>query len=266
VALLSGKKALIFGVANHRSIAWGIARALHAEGCEIGLVYLEATEKWVKPLGEQVNATLLIPCDVGDDAQIDAVYAKVRDTWGSFDYLIHSLAFAKGEDLTGGFLNTSRDGFRLALDVSAYSLIAITRPAFPLMNEGGAIVTMTYHGSTQVIPNYNVMGVAKAALEATVRYLAYDLGPKGIRVNAISAGPIRTLAAAGIGGFKSMLKHFADTTPLRKTVSQDEVGTTATFLCSPWASGITGEILYVDAGANIVGMAEPAKELAGKAD
>ena len=254
--LLQGKKALIFGVANHRSIAWGIAKALHEQGCELGFTYLPATEKWVRPLAESVGSTLVVPCDVGDDAQIAAVYDQVREGWGSFDYLVHSIAFAKGDDLAGGFVNTSRDGFRLAMDVSAYSLVAITRPALPLLNEGGSIVTLTYHGSTQVIPHYNVMGVAKAALEATVRYLAYELGERGIRVNAISAGPIRTLASSGIAGFKGMLKHFAATTPLRRTVTQDEVGTTAVFLCSPWSSGMTGEILYVDAGASIVGMPE----------
>jgi enoyl-[acyl-carrier protein] reductase I len=254
--LLQGKKALIFGVANHRSIAWGIAKALHEQGCELAFTYLGPTEKWVRPLAESVGSTLVLACDVGDDAQIEAVYRQLHETWGSFDFLIHSIAYAKGEDLAAGFSQTSREGFRLALDVSAYSLVAVTRPAIPLLNEGGSIVTLTYHGSTQVIPSYNVMGVAKAALEASVRYLAYDLGPRGIRVNAISAGPIRTLAASGISGFKGMLKHFAASTPLRRNVTQDEVGTTAAFLCSDWSSGITGEVLYVDAGASIVGMPE----------
>jgi enoyl-[acyl-carrier protein] reductase I len=257
MGLLSGKKALIFGVANHRSIAWGIAQALHAEGCELGFTYMDAVEKWVLPLAESVGSKLVVKCDVGNDAQIADVYEKVAETWGKFDFLVHSVAFARQEDLTGGFVNTSRDGFALAMDVSAYSLLAITRPAVPLLNEGGSILTMTYHGSVKVVPNYNVMGVAKAALEAIVRYLAFELGPRGLRVNAISAGPIRTLASAGIGGFKTMLKNAAETTPLRRTVTQEDVGGTAVFLCSPWASGITGEILYVDAGASIIGMHVP---------
>lgn len=257
MGILDGKKALIFGLANHRSIAWGIAKALHAEGCELGFTYLDAVEKWVRQLSEQVNAKLVVPCDVGKDEQIEAVYAKVAELWGTFDYLIHSVAFARLEDLQNPFIETSREGFHLAMDVSAYSLLAISRPAVPLMKEGGSIVTLTYHGSRKVMPGYNVMGVAKAALEATVRYLAHDLGPKGIRVNAISAGPIRTLASSAVGGFKSMLAKVAEVAPLRRGVSQDDVGSTAVFLASPWASGITGEVLYVDGGLSIMGATSP---------
>ncbi len=255
MGLLSGKKAFIFGVANERSIAWGIAKAFHAEGAELGFNFLgEALEKRVRPLAESVGSKLILPCDVSKDEQIADLYKEVEKAWGKFDILVHCVAFANKEELSGAFSNTSRAGFHLALDISAYSLIGITRPAVPLMNEGGSVLTLTYYGSVKVIPNYNVMGVAKAALECSVRYLAYDLGSKGLRVNAISAGPIKTLAASGVGGFKSMLKTAGEMTPLRRNVSQDEVGSTAVYLASPWASGVTGEVLYVDAGANIVGM------------
>lgn len=257
MGLLTGKKAFIFGVANDRSIAWGIAKALHAEGAELGFNYLgEALEKRVRPLAESLNAKLILPCDVAKDHEIKALYETVEQTWGKFDILVHCVAFANKEEMapTFSFHNTSRAGFHLAMDVSAYSLIAIAGPAAPLLNEGGSIIALTYYGSEKVIPNYNVMGVAKAALECSVRYLAYDLGSKGIRVNAISAGPIKTLASSGVGGFKSMLKAAGEMTPLRRNVSQEEVGATAAYLASSWASGVTGEVLYVDAGANIVGM------------
>jgi enoyl-[acyl-carrier protein] reductase I len=264
MGLLAGKRAFIFGVANDRSIAWGIAKAFHAEGAELGFNYLgEALEKRVRPLAESVGATLILPCDVTKDDQIAALFAEIKKTWGTLDVLVHCVAYANKEDLAGSFTNTSRAGFHLALDVSAYSLIAITRPAVPLMTGGGSVITLTYYGAEKVVPNYNVMGVAKAALEASVRYLAYDLGPRGIRVNAISAGPIKTLAASGVSGFKSMLKASAEATPLKRNVSQDEVGTTAVYLASSWSSGVTGETIYVDAGANIVGMSLPA---AGKED
>ncbi|MES2201261.1 MAG: enoyl-ACP reductase [candidate division FCPU426 bacterium] len=254
MGLLDGKKALIFGVANERSIAWGIAKALHREGAELGFTFLgEALEKRVRPLAESVNSRLVEPCDAGNDAQIAAVYETLAKTWGKFDILIHAIAFANRVDLEGEFVNTSRDGFHLALGVSAYSLVAITRPALPLLNEGASIITLTYYGSDKVSPNYNVMGVAKAALESSVRYLAADLGPKGIRVNAISAGPIKTLAASGISGFKEKLKMAAASTPLRRSVSADEVGNAALYLASPLSSGVTGEIHFVDAGANIMG-------------
>lgn len=255
MGLLSDKKAFIFGVANDRSIAWGIAKAFHAEGAELGFNFLgEALEKRVRPLAESVGAKLILPCDVSKDDQIEALYKEVEKAWGKFDILIHCIAFANKEDLSGTFTNTSRAGFHLAMDISAYSLIAITRPAVPLLNDGASIIALTYYGAVKVIPNYNIMGVAKAALEANVRYLAYDLGPKNIRVNAISAGPIKTLAASAVGGIKTMMKAAGEMTPLKRNVSQDEVGSTATYLASSWSSGVTGEIIYVDAGANIVGM------------
>jgi enoyl-[acyl-carrier protein] reductase I len=257
MGLLSGKKALIFGVANDRSIAWGIARALHAEGCELGFTFLgEALEKRVRPLAESLGSEVILPCDASKDDQIEALYRDLAKAWGKFDILIHSIAFANKDEMapTFAFRDTSRAGFQLALDVSAYSLLAVTRPAVPLLNPGASILTLSYYGAEKVIPNYNVMGVAKAALEAIVRYLAYDLGSLGIRVNAVSAGPIKTLAASGVGNFKSMLKAAGELTPLRRNVTQEEVGATALFLCSAAASGITGETLYVDAGANIVGM------------
>jgi enoyl-[acyl-carrier protein] reductase I len=253
MGLLDGKKALIFGVANERSIAWGIAQALHREGAELGFTFLgEALEKRVRPLAESVGSKLVLPCDAGDDAQIAAVYQGVAEKWGKFDILVHAIAFANKADLEGEFVNTSRDGFHLALGVSAYSLVAITRPAVPLLNPGASIMTLTYYGGEKVSPNYNVMGVAKAALESCVRYLAADLGPKGIRVNAISAGPIKTLAASGIAGFRDKLKMAAASTPLRRTVSQDEVGNAGLYLASPLSSGVTGEVHFVDAGANIM--------------
>jgi len=256
MGLLDGKKGLVVGVANERSIAWGIARALHREGAELAFTYLnEALEKRVRPLAERLGAREILPCNVQDDGQIEAVFARLREAFGGLDILIHAVAFANKEELQGAYLNTSREGFRLALDVSTYSLVALTRAAVPLM-EGreGSILTLTYYGAEKVVPGYNVMGVAKAALEASVRYLASDLGPRGIRVNAISAGPIRTLAAAGITGFKDMLHHVEATAPLRRSASTDEVGDTALFLCSPLARGVTGEVIYVDGGYHIMGM------------
>jgi enoyl-[acyl-carrier protein] reductase I len=268
MGLLSGKKAFIFGVANERSIAWGIARALHAEGAELGFNFLgEALEKRVRPLAESVNAKLILPCDVSKDAEITALYKEVEKAWGKFDILVHCVAFANKEEMVPGFAfhNTSRAGFHLALDVSAYSLIAITGPAAPLLNEGGSVIALTYYGSEKVIPNYNVMGVAKAALECTVRYLAYDLGAKGIRVNAISAGAIKTLASSAVGGIKHMLRAAEEMNPLKRNVSQEEVGATAAYLASSWSSGVTGEVIYVDAGANIVGMHFDEKKAEGSA-
>jgi enoyl-[acyl-carrier protein] reductase I len=254
VGLLDGKKALIFGVANERSIAWGIAQALHREGAELGFTFLgEALEKRVRPLAESVHSKMILPCDVGNDAQIEAVYKTVAEKWGKFDILVHAVAFANKADLEGGYVDTTRDGFALALGVSVYSLVAITRPAVPLLNEGGSIMTLTYYGSDKVSAHYNVMGVAKAALESSVRYLANDLGPKGIRVNAISAGPIKTLAASGIAGFRDKLRMAAMATPLRRTVTQDEVGNAGLYLASSLSSGVTGEVHFVDAGANIMG-------------
>ena len=255
MGLLNEKKVAIFGLANDRSIAWGIAEAMHKQGARLAFSYAgEVLEKRVRPLAESVNADLVVSCDVTDDAQIAAAFDKIRETWGTVDVVVHSIAFAQREDLEGRFLETSRAGFSLAMDVSAYSLVAIARAAAPLMPEGGSILTLSYYGSQKVVPGYNVMGVAKAALEASVRYLAADLGPQNIRVNAISAGPIKTLAFAGIKGSKSMLHVVEEKAPLRRNVTQEEVGKAALFLCSELGSGVTGEITYVDAGYNAIGM------------
>ena len=259
MGLLEGKKALIFGVANDHSIAWGIAQALHAEGATLGFSSVESLiEKRVRPLAAELGATFVEPCDVQDDAQIQAVFEKWRDAHGDLDILVHALAFAKREELDGEFVNTSRDGFALALDVSAYSLVALTRAALPLMRPGSSVLTLTYYGSEKVVAHYNVMGVAKAALEAIVRYLAADLGPRGIRVNAISAGPIRTLAAAGIAGFKGYYGTFREIAPLRQNISIEDVGRAALFLASDLSGAITGEVLYVDGGFNVLGVPAPA--------
>lgn len=250
------RRAAVFGVANDHSIAWAIAQRLHAEGVELALTYPnEAIEKRVRPLAESLGVTCVLPCDVTDDAQIDAVFAALRERWGEMDALVHSLAFAGRDDLKGRFVDTGRQGFHLALDVSAYSLVAMARAAEPLLApRRGAIVTMTYLGAERVIPHYNVMGVAKAALEASVRYLAADLGGAGIRVNAVSAGPLRTLSAAGISGFRTMLHHTAERAPLRRTIDAGEVAAAAAFLCSPAAAAITGEVLHVDAGYHVMAL------------
>ena len=254
--LLEGKKAAIFGVANDRSIAWAISEAFHAQGAELAFTFAgEVLEKRVRPLAEGIGAKIILPCDVTKDEEMKQVFATLKQEWGGVDILVHAIAFANKEDLANPYLQTSREGFQLALDISAYSLVALARHVAPLM-EGrkGAILTLTYMGSEKVIPNYNVMGVAKAALEASVRYLAHDLGPKGIRVNAISAGPIRTLAAAGISDFRTMLHHVADRAPLKRNIDAEEVGKTAVYLCSDWGSAVTGEVLHVDAGYNVMGM------------
>ena len=254
--ILKGKKGAIFGVANDKSIAWGIAQMLHQEGADLAFTYAgEILEKRVRPLAEKVGSKIILPCDVTKDEEIKQVFQNIRQEWGGLDFLVHAIAYANKEDLTNPYIETSREGFHLALDISSYSLVALSRHAAALM-EGrrGAILTMTYMGSEKVIPNYNVMGVAKAALEASVKYLAYDLGPKGTRVNAISAGPIRTLAASGISGFKEMLRFSSERAPLKRNIDQDEVGRTALYLLSDMASAVTGEVLHVDAGYNIMGM------------
>ncbi|MGK7926805.1 MAG: enoyl-ACP reductase FabI [Spirulina sp.] len=256
---LTGKKALVTGIANNRSIAWGIAQQLHAAGAELGVTFLPDDkgrfEKKVRDLVEPLNPTVFVPCNVQDDEQIEAVFQTISEKWGNLDILIHCLAFAHKEDLTGEFSATSRGGFSTALEISSYSLNALAKGAKPLMAEnGGAMVTLTYLGGVKVIPNYNVMGIAKAALEMSVRYLAAELGPDNIRVNAISAGPIRTLASSAVGGILDMIRHVEETAPLRRTVTQQEVGNAATFLCSDLASGITGQVLYVDSGYEIMGM------------
>jgi enoyl-[acyl-carrier protein] reductase I len=255
MGLLDGKKALIFGVANDHSIAWGIARALHHEGATLGFSSVESLiEKRVRPLATSIGATFVEPCDVQSDEQIAAVMSKWQAAHGEIDILVHALAFAKREDLDGEFVGTSRDGFALAMDVSAYSLVALVREARPLLHPGSSVLTLTYYGAEKVVAHYNVMGVAKAALEASVRYLAADLGPEGVRVNAISAGPVRTLAAAGIAGFKRMYGSFADVAPLRSNITIEDVGKTALWLASDLSSAVTGEVIYVDGGFNVLGV------------
>jgi len=253
--IFEGKKALIVGVANERSLAWSIAQHLHQGGAQLGFNFLgDALERRVRPLAESVSADLIEPCNVADDGQIDALFSKVKEKWGALDILIHSVAFANREDLDGRFVNTSREGFRMALDISAYSLIGLARKAEPLMEgRNGSILTLSYYGAEKVVPNYNIMGVAKAALEASVRYLAYDLGTKKIRVNAISAGPVKTLAAAGIRDFRTMLAAAEEKTPLHENITADDVGALAAFLCSPQGRHITGSTHYVDSGAHIMG-------------
>ncbi len=255
MGLLEGKKALIFGVANDHSIAWGIARALHAQGATVGFSSIASLiERRVQPLADSIGSTFVEACDVQDDAQIEHVFERWKAVNGELDILVHALAFARREDLDGAFVDTSREGFALALDVSAYSLVAVTRAALPLMSAGGSILTLSYYGAEKVVANYNVMGVAKAALEASVRYLAVDLGPRGIRVNAISAGPIRTLSASGIAGFKGLYGEFRDVAPLRRNVDIDDVAGAAVYLVSDMAAAVTGEVHYVDAGFNVLGV------------
>jgi len=255
--LLEGKNALVFGVANERSIAWGIAQALHQHGAAVGLSYAgEALERRVRPLAESIGCTFVEPCDVSDDAQIAALAEKAKQAFGEIDILVHAIAFANREELKGPYYNTSREGFSLAMDISVYSFTALAQAFEPLLRANASLLTMTYYGSEKVVSHYNVMGIAKAALEASVRYLANDLGQRGIRVNAISAGPIRTLAAAGISGFKGMLGRFVEVAPLRELVTPEDVGNAAVFLASDLASKITGEVLYVDSGYNILGMPE----------
>ncbi len=256
--LLEGKKALIFGVANKRSIAWAIAQTLHEHGAEIGMSYgIPQLEKRVFPLAKELGVEFVEKCDVSSDGEIADVFAKAKSHFGQIDILVHSVAYAPSEELEGQFVDTSRDGFSLAMDISVYSLVALTRAALPLMSEGGSIICMTYYGAEKVVPHYNVMGVAKAALEASMRYLAAELGQQNIRVNAISAGPIKTLSAAGIAGFRKMLSYVGERSPLRRNVDQREVSQTALWLCSDLSSGVTGDVVYVDAGYNILGMPEP---------
>jgi enoyl-[acyl-carrier protein] reductase I len=255
MGLLDGRTALVFGVANDHSIAWGIARALHDEGAVVGFSSVESLiDKRVRPLAESIGSTFVEPCDVQSDDDIRRVFTRWGATHDGLDILVHALAFAKREDLSGTFVDTSRDGFALALDVSAYSLVALAREARPHLRRGSSILTLTYHGAEKVVSNYNVMGVAKAALEASVRYLAADLGPDGIRVNAISAGPVRTLAATGIAGFRRMYGSFAEVAPLRANITIEDVGRSAVYLASDLSNAVTGEILYVDGGFSIMGV------------
>jgi enoyl-[acyl-carrier protein] reductase I len=254
--LFEDKRVLVFGVANERSIAWGMAEAMHRHGASFIFTYAgEVLERRVRPLAESVGAELILPCDVTDDAQVDHCFEQVRARWDGFDVLIHAVAFAQREDLEGRFVDTSRAGFLKAHEVSVYSLVLLARHAAPLLApRRGNIITLTYYGAEKVVTNYNVMGVAKAALEASVRYLAADLGPDGVRVNAISAGPIKTLAAAGIRGFKTILGAVEDKTPLRRNVTQADVANGALFLCSDLGAAVTGEVVYIDSGYHIMGL------------
>jgi len=256
MSLLAGKLGIVFGVANKRSIAWAIAQAWHKAGAKLAFTYQgERLKENVEELaGTFGSDTLILPCDVTKDEEIASVFKTVGEKFGKLHLLLHSVAFAPKEALEGEFVNTSREAFRIAHDVSAYSLVALARGAAPLMTDGGSMVAMTYYGSEKVVPHYNVMGVAKASLEACARYLAYDLGPKKIRVNCISAGPVNTLAARGIAGFTDMLKHYETHAPLKRNVLPDELGATGTFLVSEGAAAITGQVIYVDCGYQIMGM------------
>ncbi len=255
MGLLEGKKALILGVANEKSIAWAIARLFHDEGADIILTYAgEAIEKRVRPLAESINAAVA-PCNVASDEEIDSLMSEVNKRWGCLDILIHSVAFADKEELKGSILSTTRAGFATALDISAYSLLGLMKAAQPLMTgRDSAALAMSYYGAEKVFPNYNVMGIAKAALEASVRYLAAGMGGEGVRINGISAGPIKTLAAAGVGGFNQILSTVEERAPMHRNITQEEVAKSALYLCSDLASGVTGEIHYVDAGYNITGI------------
>jgi len=260
VGILEGKKGLILGLANDKSIAWGVTQACRREGAELGFNYLgEMLEKRVRPLAESAGAALIEPLDVSDDAQMDDFFEKVEKQWGKLDFMVHSIAFSNKEALKGHFRDTTRADFQLALDISAYSFIACAQRAAKLMGEGGSMVTMSYLGAVKAVPNYNVMGVAKAALESSVRYLAQDFGPEGIRVNAVSAGPIRTLAASGVGDFRKLMDKSARGSMLKRNVTQEEVGNATAYLLSDWASGVTGEVHYVDGGFSI-GAGDPGVE------
>ena len=259
MGFLEGKRALIVGVASSRSIAWGIAEAMRAQGAELAFTYQnEKLLSRVEQIAQETGSGIVIPCDVASDAEIDNLYTELRKHWDYYDILIHSVGFAPREQLEGDYMDViTRDGFRIAHDISAYSFAALAKAGLPMMQgRQGALLTLTYLGSVRAMPSYNVMGLAKASLEANVRYMAQSLGPKGIRVNGVSAGPIKTLAAAGISQFRKMMSHVEGTAPLRRSITPLEVGNVAAFLCSDLASGVTGEITYVDAGYNILGMAE----------
>ncbi len=260
MGLLEGKTALIFGLANNRSIAWGVTEAFAREGATLGISYAgEALKRRVEPLAESVGCDFVEECDVSKDEDIEAVAAKAAERFGKVDILVHSIGFADRNELQGEYYNTSRTGFHLAMDISVYSFVGLARAFQPILNPGGALISMTYYGSVKVAPNYNVMGVAKAALEASTRYLASDFGPQGIRVNAISAGPIRTLASAGVSGFKSMYNSFIDMAPLHQPVGIEDVGNAAVFLASDMSARTTGEVFYVDSGYNIMGVPDVSK-------
>jgi enoyl-[acyl-carrier protein] reductase I len=257
MGLLEGKTAMVFGVANQRSIAWGITKAFYDQGARLALSYAgEALERRVKPLAEEVECTFVEPCDVTSDDEIQKVADKAAETFGQIDIMVHSIGFANRDELSGPYYKTSREGFHLALDISAYSFTALAKAFQPILRPGGSLLTLTFYASEKVFPNYNVMAIAKAALEASVRYLAYDFGGQGIRVNAISAGPVRTLAAAGVSGFKTMYRKFAEVAPLGEGITIEDIGNTAVYLCSDMASKVTGEIIIVDSGYNILGITE----------
>lgn len=257
MGFLSGKRALIIGLATERSIAYGIAAAMHREGAELAFSYQGRFKDRVEAMAKEFGARSVFEMDVGDDASIDSAFAQLKKDWDALDIVVHAVAFAPTDAIRGGFVeSTTRENFRIAHDISSYSLTAVAKAAAPMMQgRAGSLVTLTYLGAVRTLPSYNVMGLAKASLEASVRFLAADLGPQGIRINAISAGPIKTLAAAGIGGFRKILGHVAAVAPLRRNVTIEDVGNTAAFLCSDLAAGITGQVVYVDSGFNVVGMA-----------
>lgn len=256
MGFLQGKKALITGVASNRSIAWGVAQAMHREGAELAFTYQgEKLKSRVEKFASECDSTIVLPCDVTSDDEINDVFSALKEAWGEVDIVVHCVAFAPKEELDGDYHESvTREGFKIAHDISAYSFAAMAKAAAPMMSPTGSLITLTYLGAVRAVPNYNVMGVAKASLEANVRYLAASMGPMGVRVNGVSAGPIKTLAAAGISGFRSMLQEHEKATPLRRNVTIEEVGNVAAFMCSDLASGVTGEITYVDSGFNIIAM------------
>ncbi|MDX1711454.1 MAG: enoyl-ACP reductase FabI [Rhodovibrionaceae bacterium] len=253
--IMAGKRGLVMGVANDRSIAWGIAKEAHAHGAELAFTYQgDSLERRVRPLAESVDSEIILPCDVSDDDSIDTAFSKLGEHWDKLDFLVHAIAYSDKDELKGKYLNTSRHNFIHSLDISCYSFTAVAQRAVPMLKEGGSLLTLTYYGAERVMPHYNVMGVAKAALEASVRYLAADLGENNIRVNAVSAGPIRTLAASGIGDFRYILKWNELNSPLRRNVSIDQVGKAVLYLLSDLSKGVTGEVHHVDSGYHLVGM------------
>ena len=258
LALMEGKRGLVMGVANDRSIGWGIARTLAEHGAELAFTYqAEVLERRVRPLAESVGSTVVMECDVSDDASLDAAFEQLGDAWDSIDFVVHAIAFSDKDQLTGKYVVTTRDNFQLTMDVSCYSFTAVCQRAARMMTDGGGMLTMTYYGAERVMPHYNVMGVAKAALEASVRYLAVDLGAEGIRVNAISAGPMRTLAGSAIASARFVYKWQGENAPLRRNVALDDIGGAGLYLLSDLSSAVTGETLYVDCGYNVIGMAIP---------